>query len=105
MEIDGTINLLTAKAPNENQDQGSGKTVTLVIEKGILRIPRRESSHPGGPEFSVYSDWNQYQEEMQAWEGKDIFIQMWMTELIIRNQFPKEIIARHCKISPKRKMY
>ncbi len=103
MEINGSFNLFTSKTPEEGTENGNAKNVGLVIRDGILRIPRKQWKHPGGDEFEVYLDWDKYRKEIMKCEGKEISTQMWSSEVIIRNGFPREIVSEVCKIWEKKK--
>lgn len=99
MQIDGTFKVFTLRTPEEDHsDGGNAKMVPLVIKDGILRIPRKKWKHPGGDEFEVYLDWNEYKKDIMKWEGKKIRTQMWSTQTILRGGAPREIIAEVCKI-------
>ena len=104
MKMEGTIDLSTLYPPREHRSDERtdrmGRVVHLFIENGTLRIPRKEWSHPAGSLYSEYTNWKQYQGKLKALENQSVFVQMWHTHLIIRDQFPKEIIAEHCKFSP-----
>ena len=103
MEVDGSFNLFTAKTPEEGTENGNAKSVGLLIQNGILRIPRKQWKHPGGDDFEVYLDWDTYRNEIMKWEGKEISTQMWSSEVIIRNGIPREIVSEVCKIWDKQK--
>ena len=103
MEVEGTFDLLTQKTPEEGTTNGNGKKVGMVIHNGLLKIPRKRWKHPGGDAFEVYLDWDKYREEIKQWEGKQIFTQMWATQLVVKDGSAHEIISEHCKISDKHK--
>ena len=99
MQIDGTFQLFTRRTPGEDQsDGGNAKMVPLLIQDGILRIPRKTWKHPGGDKFEVYLDWEQYKKDIMKWEGKEIKTQMWSTKTVFHAGAPREIVAEVCKI-------
>ncbi len=102
MEVDGYFELFTSKTPKDDQNNGNAKFVSLTIRDGILRIPRKKWKHPGGDEYEIYVDWDDYTKDILKWENKEIFTQMWSTETIIRHGQPREIISEHCRISPRK---
>ncbi len=67
MQIDGAFRIFTLRTPEENHSDGSNaKMVPLVIRDGILRIPRKRWKHPGGDDYEVYLDWDQYKKASSA---------------------------------------
>lgn len=103
MQVNGTIELFTAKTPAEGTDNGNAKTVSLVVDKAVLEIPRKRWKHPGGDEFEIYTDWDAYCADIWQWEGEAVTAQMWSTELILVDGQVRKIVAEQCKLFYKRR--
>jgi len=99
MIVSGSFNL-HVQHPNAHKEEkfaGNHLTLTLGIDKGLLKIPRKSWTYIKTIQSESALSWEGYCKDIMQWEGKEILTQMWSTRVIIEDTKVTEIITDSCK--------